>query len=116
MLRSLQSATAVRHCPCTSFLLAPPDPAPDVPEVWGKVHSIESFSAVDGPGVRFLVFLQVCAPPAVRTTYPTLRLPFHTILPIQPSQILSPPARAHTGLRPALLLLQQPRHLGVRGE
>lgn len=28
--------------------------------VLGKVHSIETFGAVDGPGVRFIIFLQGC--------------------------------------------------------
>lgn len=33
---------------------------PDKKEILGYIHSTESFGAVDGPGIRFVVFLQGC--------------------------------------------------------
>jgi hypothetical protein len=38
-------------------------PAP-IPAVPGRIHSVDTFSAVDGPGLRMVVFEQVRAPSA----------------------------------------------------
>ena len=42
----------------------------DYGQVTGMVHSTESFGAVDGPGIRFIVFLQGC-----HTALPVLHNP-----------------------------------------
>ena len=37
-----------------------PVPTNEKGEILGYVHSIETFGAVDGPGIRFVVFMQGC--------------------------------------------------------
>ncbi|CAG9461525.1 unnamed protein product [Pedinophyceae sp. YPF-701] len=40
--------------------LAEEKPVPHMEPVTGRIHSLDSFSAIDGPGLRYMMFLQGC--------------------------------------------------------
>lgn len=62
-LSMLDSDSDAEQQPALSVLSQPPavtleKPAP-IPAVQGRIHSVDTFSAVDGPGLRMVVFEQV---------------------------------------------------------
>jgi hypothetical protein len=119
----LDSDSDAEQQPAVSLLSHPPTvtlekPAP-IPAVQGRIHSVDTFSAVDGPGLRMVVFEQVRRERAAVwgcVSAAPLRTTVQLLLCLQDTTQnscldVTRAVSSAAGLRDALRLLQQPRHL-----